>query len=357
MNIISVVLYPFSLLYGVITAVRNFMFNKNIFKVWSFEVPIISVGNLSFGGTGKTPQVEYLIRLLSGTFQVATLSRGYKRKSRGFVEASLTSLSSEIGDEPRQYKTKFPEVHVTVCEERCKGVLEILKINKDMDCILLDDAFQHRSIKPGLSILLTDYNKLYFNDDVVPSGTLREFRCGAGRADIIIVTKCPVKISLQERKNLCEKIHPALHQSVFFSFIDYGPFTRISDPTEIKPMDQNTAVLLFSGIANSEPLIDYLLENKVETVVMKFPDHHQYSKDDLIKVRESFNNIATQNKLIITTEKDAMRIESHDQMDILKGLPVYFIPVFTNFFPSNKEMFNKIIFDYVTNARKNQRNN
>lgn len=356
MKIISVILFPFSILYGIIGAIRNFLFNNNLLKSQSFDVPVISVGNLSFGGTGKTPQVEYLIRLLSGSFSIATLSRGYKRKSKGFAEGHVNSTCAEIGDEPLQYKTKFPEILVAVCEDRCGGVRNILKLKKEIHCILLDDAFQHLSIKAGLNILLTDYSKMYYNDFVVPSGTLREFRCGARRADIIVVTKCPKNISEGQRKNIIKKIRPLKHQHVFFSFIEYSQFTLFSNHAVIKSFDLNTSVLLFSGIANTEPLVEYLRENKFETKVMKFSDHHQYSTADLHKVRESFNNIAAEDKVIITTEKDAVRIESPELKEILKGLPVYFIPIITDFFPIDKETFNKQIIDYVTNARKNQGN-
>jgi tetraacyldisaccharide 4'-kinase len=356
-KIISVILFPFSILYGIVGAIRNFLFNKNILKSKSFDVPVISVGNLSFGGTGKTPQVEYLIRLLSGSNSLATLSRGYKRKSKGFVEGQMNSSCDEIGDEPLQYKTKFPETFVAVSEDRCKGVEEILKSKKEINCILLDDAFQHRAIRAGFSILLTDFSKLFFSDFVVPSGTLREFRCGARRADIIVVTKCPKNISEDKRRYIIKKISPSKHQHVFFSFIEYGQFTQLSNREVKTSSDSSTSVLMFSGIANTSPLVEYLRENKIETKVMKFPDHHQYSTADLLKVRESFNNIAAENKIIITTEKDAVRIESQEQKDILKELPVYFIPILTDFFPPDKETFNKLITDYVTNARKDQGNN
>jgi tetraacyldisaccharide 4'-kinase len=356
MKIISVILFPFSILYGIVGAIRNFLFDKNILKSQSFDMPVISVGNLSFGGTGKTPQVEYLIRLLYGSFRIATLSRGYMRKSKGFAEGHTNSNCAEIGDEPLQYKTKFPEIVVAVCEDRCEGVKKIMKLDNNINCILLDDAFQHRSIRAGLHILLTEYSKLYYNDFVVPSGTLREFRRGARRADIILITKCPKNISEEKRKQIIGKIRPLEHQQIFFSFIEYSQCTEFGNHAVTKSFDKNTSVLLFTGIANTTSLEEFLWENKFETKVMKFPDHHQYSSDDLHKVRESFNNIASANKVIITTEKDAVRIESQELKEILKELPVYYIPIITDFLPEDKETFNKLIIDYVTNARKNQGN-
>lgn len=338
-------------------AIRNLLFNISVLKQWQGPLPTICVGNLSVGGTGKTPHVEYLVRLLSSSINTATLSRGYKRRTKGFILAENSSLSVDIGDEPKQYKTKFPDLTVAVCEDRCKGVEKIMELIPGTGCIILDDAFQHRAIKAGLNILLTDYNKLFIKDHVVPSGTLREFRCGVDRADIIIVTKCPPTISDEERKSIIAEIHPQNNQHLFFSFINYGYLVKLNDPAIEVNLTNYQSALLFSGIANIQPLKEYLLNKKYLLNSLQFSDHHQFSEQDLIKVRESFNNIADRNALIITTEKDAMRIETQKQQEMLKDLPVYYMPIYVEFFPSDKEMFNQIILNYVTNARKNQRNN
>jgi len=338
-------------------AIRNLLFNISVLKQWQGPLPTICVGNLSVGGTGKTPHVEYLVRLLSSSINTATLSRGYKRRTKGFILAENSSSSVEIGDEPKQYKTKFPDLTVAVCEDRCKGVEKIMELIPGTGCIILDDAFQHRAIKAGLNILLTDYNKLFIKDHVVPSGTLREFKCGAARADIIIVTKCPPTISDEVRKIIIAKINPNKNQHLFFSLVIYGPLVKLNDPEIEGNLTNYQSALLFSGIANIQPLKEYLLNKKYLLNSLQFSDHHQFSEQDLIKVRESFNNIADRNALIITTEKDAMRIETQKQQEMLKDLPVYYMPIYVEFFPSDKEMFNQIILNYVTNARKNQRNN
>ena len=329
------------------------LFNISVFKQCKSSKPVICVGNLSMGGTGKTPHVEYLVRLLSGKFDTATLSRGYKRKTRGFVLAGSSSSSRDIGDEPRQYKFKFPNLTVAVCEERCKGAQKIIELKPATEVIILDDAFQHRSLKAGLYVMLTDYNNLFTRDHVVPSGTLREFRCGARRADVIVVTKCPETLSGSERKKITEEINPADNQQVFFSYITYGSLVPLNNAEVEENIHNFDTALLFSGIANTRPLNQYLINNKYSVHTLHFSDHHQFSSQDLINIRTTFNNIAKKNSVIITTEKDAMRIDTPEQQAILKNLPVYYLPIYVEFFPSDKEMFNKIILNYVANAGKN----
>jgi len=329
------------------------LFDISVLKANSFHLPIINVGNLSFGGTGKTPHIEYLIRLLSPNYKLATLSRGYKRNSKGFVIAGNDSSVSEIGDEPKQYQTKFPETLVTVCEDRSIGISEILKVENKIDCVLLDDAFQHRSLKAGFNILLTDHKKLYTRDYVVPSGTLREFRCGAKRADVIIVTKCPKNLSEEKKNRIRNEINPTKDQRLFFSFIEYGSFVKLNDIPFEENIDSVNSVLLFSGIANVSPLEKYLTDKKYSVQSIQFKDHHQYSVQDLTKIKESFYNIALPKKIIVTTEKDIMRIEDPEQKEIIKNLPVFYIPIVVDLFEMDKRMFNDMILDYVENARKN----
>jgi tetraacyldisaccharide 4'-kinase len=327
------------------------LFNLRILKSKSFNLPIISVGNLSYGGTGKTPMVEYLIRLLNGDMHVATLSRGYKRNTKGFVQANLNSTAAEIGDEPRQFKLKFLEISVAVCEDRCEGVNQLLQRQDDLECILLDDAFQHRSIKAGLNILLTDYNHLYTEDHVLPSGTLREWSAGAKRADIIVVTKCPKLMSDIGRKVITRDIAPQAHQHIFFSYIDYLPLQHVNGTAKMSDAKIDF-IVLFSGIAAIEPLEEYLTGMNCSMDSIHFGDHHNYSDSDLIRIKESFNNFAAQNKIIVTTEKDVTRIETLWEKEALKELPIYFIPIMFDFFPDDKEKFNKLITAYVENARK-----
>ena len=353
MKILKIILYPFSLLYGLILAFRNVLYDLKILKSCSFDIPVICVGNLSYGGTGKTPLVEYLIRLLKDNNDISTLSRGYKRNTKGFVLANNNSLCSEIGDEPKQYKTKFPKIQVAVCENRCSGVNKLLVINPNTDIIILDDAFQHRAIKAGLNIILTDYNNLYTSDSVLPSGTLREFKYGAKRAEIIIVTKCPKILSFTDRKNIKTEINPKKGQYVFFSFIEYDDIQHFISGKKHENDSLKKLVLLFSGIANTKPLEQHLTEGKYSIKSLLFDDHHKYSLNNLIKIRETFNNIAEQNKIIVTTEKDLMRIETTEQMELIKYLPIFIIPIKVDFFPEDKQMFNEIIWNYVRNARKN----
>ena len=350
MKFIKIILSPFSLLYGIITAFRNFLFNISVLKYNTFDLPIINVGNLSMGGTGKTPHIEYLIRLLYSNYKIATLSRGYKRKSKGFVIAENNSATTEIGDEPKQYKTKFPETLVTVCENRRLGITEILKSKNKIDCVLLDDAFQHRSLKAGLNILLTDYKKLYTRDYVLPSGSLREFRYGAKRADVIIVTKCPKNLSEEEKNRIRNEIKSTKGQHLFFSFIEYGSLKNLNNVFFKEDIDKVNSVLLFSGIADVKPLERYLIEKKYSVQSLLFNDHHQYSIQDLTKIKESFYNIALPKKIIVTTEKDIMRIENAKQQEIIKDLPIFYIPIVVDFFETDKKIFNAIITDYVKNA-------
>ncbi len=347
------ILLPFSLVYAFATAVRNKLFDWNILRSKSFDKPIISVGNLNVGGTGKTPHVEYLINFLKDEFKIATLSRGYKRKTKGFIIASDNSSASEIGDEPYQINRKFPGITVAVDEKRVHGINE-LQILSNPDINLLDDAFQHRYVKPGLSILLTDYHNLYTNDYPIPSGRLRECRSGAKRADIIIVTKSSKVLSPIVRKDIEEKIKPKSRQKVFFSYIEHGYFTSLNGEELKAKKIFFTSILLVAGIANSYPLEVYLKKHCDELEVMKYPDHHNYSEKDVTKIIETFEKIFRKNKIIVTTEKDAMRFIQPGIINHLISLPVFYIPIRTEFHKQDKTKFNKYILDYV---RKNSGNN
>ncbi|MEI8203124.1 MAG: tetraacyldisaccharide 4'-kinase [Bacteroidota bacterium] len=348
MKILRYILFPFSILYGLLMWIRNQLYNWGIIKQTSFDIPIICVGNLSTGGTGKTPHVEYLIRLLRNNFRLATLSRGYGRKTKGFVLATQADDSYAIGDESKQYLSKFDTVSVAVCESRVAGVRKLLNLIFDLECIVLDDGFQHRSMKPGLSILLTDYYSLYANDFVLPTGNLREFRMGAHRANIIVVTKTPKVLSPITCRSIEEQLKISPNQKLYFSYLKYGLPVPLTDAAIDKPIDNVSSILLFAGIANVYPLEAHLKHQSNEVIVMKFSDHHDFTKEDIGKVKSTFLNIYTKNKVLMTTEKDYMRLQASKLIEILNDVPLYFVPVQVEFHKENKDKFNKQILEYVS---------
>jgi len=338
---------PFAFLFGVLVAVRNWMYEKQILKGYRFDLPIISVGNLSVGGTGKSPMVLYLTKLLKEDFRTAIMSRGYKRNTRGLVLADFNSTVNDIGDEPLMFKLKHPEITVAVHESRAEGIPELLMKKQNLQTILLDDAFQHLSLEPGLNILLTSYHQPFYEDFLMPAGRLREFPSGYKRADIIIVTKCPIDLSDSEKKSIQEKINPQPNQKVYFSYLEYGYPYKFGNPTDTVSLNINATILLFCGIASTDPLENYLL-NKSEAIVRQYyPDHHKYSIDDLDNMLQSFNNIEASNKLIITTEKDAMRLIEHKNWLIKNNIEIYVLPVEIAFFEPDKTSFNSDVKAFV----------
>ncbi len=347
MEILRFLLLPIAWIYGLIMLVRGKFFDWRILPSESFPISVISVGNLSWGGTGKTPLVEYLIRLLARDHKVATLSRGYKRKTRGFVLAGPDSTFEEIGDEPLQYKTKFDDVEVAVHERRRFGIRALMKTFPDLDVVLLDDAYQHRYVKPGLSILLTDFHKLYVSDHPLPSGTLREFRSASKRADIIIVTKTPGVLSPITRRRITGMIKPKVHQQLLFSYVSYGDPVPLCEKHGALLKDSYNTILLFSGIANSYPLQEHLRNKCHELYVMDFMDHHKYDLQDLEKISEAFENLFTRNKIIFTTEKDAMRLDKSELSGAIKNLPIFYIPIEIKFHNGDSAIFDDQIKGYV----------
>ena len=338
-------MFPLSLIYGLIVYLRNLLFDKQVFKSNEFDVKTILVGNLSAGGTGKTPHIEYLIRLLKSENKIATLSRGYGRKTHGFLTASKTSTASEIGDEPLQFSTKFSDISVHVGVKRVDAVIEIMSEENPPEVILLDDAFQHRAIKAGLNILLTDYSSPFYKDYMLPTGYLREFPKGKKRAEIIIVTKCPVDISEEKKEEIQSKIKPNSSQELYFSRIKYGNISPLfSHNKSIKISDlKNVNVLLLTGIANPNPLMNYLKTNRVSPKHLKFTDHHNFTKKDIQKIIFTFENIQGSDNIILTTEKDAMRLKSISE---LKHLPIYFQEIEIEII-GNQEKFNNRINQYI----------
>lgn len=359
-------LFPLSIIYGFIVSFRNKLFDYNILHSQEFDIPIISVGNITVGGTGKTPHIEYLIRLLKQDFNVypvakhtgvAILSRGYKRKTKGFVLATEKSTVDEIGDEPKQIKQKFSDIHLAVSNSRVEGINKLLserpnrfrKPVRSVGIILLDDAFQHRYVKPGLSILLIDYNRPLSSDYMLPYGELREKPSEKKRADIIIITKSPENISTDERKIITKNLKILPYQSLYFTSLKYGTPIPVFNKniTELNVPHNRNSILLLTGIARPEELKKYLQSQQggaTNVEHLKFPDHHIYSKKDIKNIIQKFNNIANKNKIIITTEKDAMRLQSFDE---IINLPMYYVPIEIEFHKEDKEKFNKQIMSLL----------
>jgi tetraacyldisaccharide 4'-kinase len=333
MNLLRKLLFPFAILYGFITSLRNYLYDKGILKSYSFDIPVIAVGNLSVGGTGKTPQIEYLIRLLSPNYKVATLSRGYKRKSEGFILADAASTPEILGDEPFQYFKKFPDIQVAVDADRKNGIEQLLNQKSRPEIILLDDAFQHRKVKAGFYILLTAYEDLFCDDFILPTGNLRESRNGAKRANLIIVTKCPLDIAELEQQNIKNKL--AVDLPIYFSSIDYDD--KVYNDTESLAVSdlKLTPKMLLAGIAKPKPFFDYLQTDKDE--VMTFSDHHHFSESDILNIKSRAID-----KIIVTTEKDFVRLNT----EILRK-QLYYLPIKSKLI-SKQDDFNQLVLSYVT---------
>ena len=339
-QLLRYLLFPIAVIYGWITAIRNLLFDYGVLKSYSFDLPVIAVGNLSTGGTGKTPQIEYLIRLLSTKYNVATLSRGYKRKSKGFILADDNSDAASLGDEPYQFYKKFPKIQVAVDADRKNGIEKLLQSTKKPQIILLDDAFQHRKVKAGFYILLSTYSDLYANDFMLPTGNLREYRKNACRADVIIITKCPKEISKTEQEKLTKLLKISDLQKVFFSRIDFEGMIY-SDSNSISVAEiSNQPKLLLAGIANPTSFFDYL-KNKSD-ITLTFPDHHHFSEKDIENIRQK-----AKNHRIITTEKDYVRLA-----DKLPKEQLYYLPI-KSAFVSNSDVFDTIILNYVESSSRN----
>jgi tetraacyldisaccharide 4'-kinase len=337
-NLVRKIAYPFSLLYGLITAIRNYLYDTNILKSTKFKIPTIVVGNLSVGGTGKTPQIEYLIRLLQNDYKVAVLSRGYKRKSKGFIIADENSSSEVIGDEPFQYYRKFTNIIVCVDANRTNGIQQLEALENPPDIILLDDAFQHRKVAARLNILLTSYNELYVDDLMLPTGNLREFKSGAKRAQIIIVTKCPNTISDNEQEKVAKKLSLTPKQSLFFTSIEYDNNLKGDSPKNLIDF-KNKELVLVTGIANPKPLVCYLKSLNIKFKHLNFPDHHNFTKKDITEIKLTVEKIKGNNKIVITTEKDYVRI-------FAKLQNLQFITIQTKFVGKSTD-FDKLIKKYV----------
>lgn len=329
-------LYPFSLLYALVTSVRNYFFNKGIFTSKSFKTPTIAVGNLSVGGTGKSPQIEYLIRLLQkNNLNIATVSRGYKRESKGMIVAKSNHTALDLGDEPFQFFQKFPDVKVVVNANRVEAIDFIEKNFDDVNTVLLDDAMQHRKVNAGFYVMLTAFDDFFYDDYVLPAGNLREARCGAKRAQVIVVTKCPMDISESDKLVISNKIKRyALNVPIFFSKISYDSFIFSKDEVlNLNDLDDN--FILLAGIAKPEPFFKNL--QKENTLCLTYPDHHNYTNTDLQTILNKANG-----RKIITTEKDYARL-----LDKLPSKQLYYLPIRCEFLFNESENFDELITNYV----------
>lgn len=344
-TIVRILLYPLALIYGALVWVRNKMYDTGMSSSVKFAPPVIAIGNLSTGGTGKTPHVEYLIRLLQDNHKVATMSRGYKRRTQGFLMADNETNSLRIGDEPMQYHLKFPEAIVTVAEERMTGIPQLLQKRPDTDVILLDDAYQHRSVKAGLNILITDHSKPFYKDFVLPFGSLREGRSSYKRADIIIVSKCPPELSYSDAQKIEYQINKQPNQNIYFSSIKYEkPYNFFdNNPTDLN----GKHIVLVSGIAKPKPLIDHLNSVAKDVHSLTYPDHHYFVTSDLEEIRSAYDNWSVEDKVIVTTEKDAARLHLH--IDKLRewNIPIIVIPISMAILFGKEQEFNNKVRAYV----------
>jgi tetraacyldisaccharide 4'-kinase len=325
------------------------MYDWGIFKSTQFNLPVICIGNLVIGGAGKTPTTEYLVRLLAG-YKIAILSRGYGRKTKGLVVAKEDATAQTIGDEPMQYHQKFPNVTVVVCEDRVTGI-NFLKDTHDV--ILLDDAYQHRAVKAGFTILLFEFEKLLKKQFLLPAGNLREHFSNYDRANAVLITKSPAPVNIVDQIEIRRKIDVSLEQRISFSSIAYGKLTRIfnKETLETQNLTEKT-IFILTGIANPKPLYEYLNSYTPHLVKFEYPDHHDFNRDDLKKLINAFSSHPAKEKLVITTEKDSQRLLSDNLKDLLLNLPLYYLPIEIALAPKDKLIFDQNILNYVANAKR-----
>ena len=351
-------LLPFAFLYGVGVSLRNRLFNKGMLTSRSFPLPVICIGNISVGGTGKTPHTEYLIRLLQSSCRIAVLSRGYKRKSEGFVLAQPDTPIETIGDEPFQMAHKFPDIYVAVDRNRCHGIEQLTDgvTAPGVEAILLDDAFQHRYVKPGLNVLLIDYHRPIQYDKLLPAGRLRESPSGRKRADILIISKCPSNLNAEDQQRFRNELNPLPHQSLYFTTLAYGKlrplFTQVPERTleELAPEEH---LLVVTGIASPAPLLEELSRHTRHVHPLTFGDHHNFDEADLRRIEEMFLHLPGTRKSIVTTEKDAARLIAHSKLSETLKPYFYVLPIEVRFLNHEEKSFNQQIIAYV---RKNSRN-
>jgi tetraacyldisaccharide 4'-kinase len=324
-SVVRVLLYPLALIYGALVWLRNRFYDWGVFSAVEFSLPVITVGNLSTGGTGKTPHVEYLVQLLQYRYRIATMSRGYKRETQGFAIADASSNALTIGDEPLQYLMKFPELTVSVAEDRMTGIPNLLQKQPSIEVVILDDAYQHRSVKAGMNILITDYSHPFYKDHILPFGSLREQRDAYLRANIIIVSKCPQSLSESERDSILKEIKPAPHQSVYFTAVGYGaPYELFS--REVAAI-QNKNIVLVCGIAKPSGLMRKVQQDGAAVHMLRYKDHHYYSPENLEEIQAAVANWQVADKIVVTTEKDTARLLLHADKLRTWETPIVILPI------------------------------
>lgn len=347
--VIRILLSPFALLYGLVVSIVNFAYDIGLMKSSRFSIPVIGVGNLSIGGAGKTPHIEYLIDLLKDYINVATLSRGYKRETSGFKLIQHHDTALTAGDEPMQYRRKYKDIIVAVSESRAYAIPQIIQHFPDTQTILLDDAFQHRSVQPGLNIMLTAYDMLFTDDFLLPAGRLREWRSGYKRADIIIVSKCPPDLDEKTKEYVIKRINPGSEQRIYFSYYEYGnPYNFFNADHKIF-LDRGLDILLLSAIANTEYLLKYLEHQTHSISEIEFEDHHVFDRHDIEKISKVFANMQSNGKLILTTEKDAMRLDLHKETLAALNIPIFILPLKVKFLYGQGKDFDDDVKDYLLN--------
>ena len=345
--LIRILLSPFSLIYGIVIGLRNFVYNVEIVKSISFNIPVISVGNLTMGGAGKTPHIDYLITLLKPFVNVATLSRGYGRKTKGFFFVRKNDKAELVGDEPLQFAEKHNDISVAIAENRVIGINNIIMHVPSTEVVLLDDAYQHRSVKPTVNILLTEYNNLFTKDYLLPAGRLREWRSAYKRADIIIISKCPDQVSIDEKTSIINEIKPFKGQQVFYSKYSYLTPYYIFNKIYTRDIDKTDSVLLVCALARTDYLLSYLEDAVDEVKYIEYEDHHYYTETDLRRIASIYDKLKGKTKYILTTEKDAARLKSHEKLIKALNVPILVLPAEVSFLEGDQSKFNAYIKDHL----------
>ena len=347
------ILLPFALFYRVVIWMRNLLFDWHLLPSQQYSIPVICIGNIAVGGTGKTPLVDYLVQVLSDKYRIAVLSRGYKRKTSGYVLADEKSRSSDIGDEACQLKQKYPHVIIAVDKNRRRGMNRLLSMSEEVrpQVVLLDDGYQHRYVKPSFSILITDYNRLYYYDRLLPAGRLREPTRAVSRADMLLVSKCPDDLSRIDSRIIEKDINPAFHQSLFFTGISYqqlkGVFPTACYPCKIEYIQKEDEILLVTGIANPARLVEEIKKYSDKVSVMSFSDHHEFRKKDIARMKTALSKMTNKRPLIICTEKDAARIRHNAYFPDEWKSHLYYLPMQVYFLFDRNEQFDNLIMKHI----------
>lgn len=350
MKLVRLLLFPFTILYGLGVILRNLAYDNGLFKSVKFKIPVISVGNLAVGGSGKSPMTEYLINILKWNYTLAMVSRGYGRKSSGFRFVDESDTVEMVGDEPLQIKKKFEGISVVVCENRVEA---IERIEWENDLIILDDAFQHRAVKPGLSILLFEYSSFSDVQYLLPTGNLREPFSEKKRADLVVITKCPKTLNDEQKLSIARKLELNPNQSLYFSFLKYGTLKSVFDNFQSRPLGSLKSasnIILLTGIANPKPLIEMLGDYDAKIIHHEYADHHDFSDKNIAKLVREFKQLAEGENLIITTEKDAQRLNTEHFQGKLSGIPIFYLPIEADFEEPEKTSFNNLIIKYATES-------